>query len=169
VAGGRETWRQITWAPDYAVSDHGRVMRLTAKGGTRPCKELKPCLTEKGYLRCALVADGEKVTARIHRLVCEAFHGPTPIDRPVVRHLDGNPANNHISNVVWGTPRENMADKYRHGTAVDPPGLAERRAQTHCHRGHQFTIENARTHGRRRICRACCALRSREYAMRKAG
>jgi hypothetical protein len=34
----------------------------------------------------------------------------------ICRHLDGNKANNRLSNLVWGTYRENEADKLRHGT-----------------------------------------------------
>ena len=32
------------------------------------------------------------------------------------RHLDGNPHNNRLDNIVWGTVVENEADKVRHGT-----------------------------------------------------
>jgi hypothetical protein len=35
----------------------------------------------------------------------------------VCRHFDGNQANNHVSNLVWGTPRENQNDRIRHGTS----------------------------------------------------
>jgi DNA-binding CsgD family transcriptional regulator len=34
----------------------------------------------------------------------------------VCRHLDGNPANNHISNLGWGTNSENTQDRLEHGT-----------------------------------------------------
>ena len=93
---GCEEWRQVTWAPDYAVSSFGRVMRLVPAPGSRVCKELKPYVTDKGYLRCVLRTGNSSVTARIHRLVCEAFHGPATDDRPIVRHLDGNPANKQV-------------------------------------------------------------------------
>lgn len=33
------------------------------------------------------------------------------------RHLDGNPANNRLSNLKWGTKVENESDKRRHGTS----------------------------------------------------
>jgi hypothetical protein len=32
------------------------------------------------------------------------------------RHLDGDPANNALTNLAWGTRAENMHDKIRHGT-----------------------------------------------------
>lgn len=53
----------------------------------------------------------------VHRLVLETFVGPCP-EGMQCRHLDGNPANNLLSNICWGTPGENAADKERHGTKV---------------------------------------------------
>lgn len=31
------------------------------------------------------------------------------------RHLDGNPKNNNIKNLKWGTPKRNSADRKKHG------------------------------------------------------
>lgn len=36
----------------------------------------------------------------IHRLVAQAFI-PNPRCKPLVHHVDGNPANNDVSNLVW--------------------------------------------------------------------
>lgn len=44
-----------------------------------------------------------------------AHEGERP-DGQQVRHLDGNPANNQLANLCYGTPRENQADRVRHGT-----------------------------------------------------
>lgn len=45
---------------------------------------------------------------KIHRLVCEAFHGPPPFERAVVIHLDENALNNRPENLKWGTQKENL-------------------------------------------------------------
>ena len=45
---------------------------------------------------------------KIHRLVCEAFHGPAPSKRSVVLHLDENALNNNPENLRWGTQKENL-------------------------------------------------------------
>jgi hypothetical protein len=45
---------------------------------------------------------------KIHRLVCEAFHGLAPFDRAVVLHLDENALNNRPENLRWGTQKENL-------------------------------------------------------------
>ncbi|HAM40890.1 MAG TPA: hypothetical protein DCP69_06005 [Candidatus Omnitrophica bacterium] len=47
-------------------------------------------------------------TYRVHRLICEAFHGPKPFPDAVVLHEDENPTNNKKTNVKWGTQRENL-------------------------------------------------------------
>jgi hypothetical protein len=45
---------------------------------------------------------------KIHRLVCEAFHGPAPFSRAVVMHADENSRNNRPENLKWGTQKENL-------------------------------------------------------------
>ena len=49
----------------------------------------------------------------VHRLVLEAFVGPMP-EAMETRHLDGNPANNCLDNLRYGTRAENEADKRLH-------------------------------------------------------
>ena len=45
---------------------------------------------------------------KIHRLVCEAFHGPAPTDKHLVIHLDEDATNNRPNNLKWGTQKENL-------------------------------------------------------------
>jgi hypothetical protein len=47
-------------------------------------------------------------TLKVARLVCEAFHGPSPADKPVCMHLDENARNNRPENLAWGTQKENL-------------------------------------------------------------
>jgi len=47
-------------------------------------------------------------TYKVHRLVCEAFHGVQPEGLPVVMHIDENAANNRADNLKWGTQKENL-------------------------------------------------------------
>lgn len=51
----------------------------------------------------------------LHRIVLTLFDRP-PKRGEQGRHLDGNPRHNWISNLKWGTPKQNAADKIRHGT-----------------------------------------------------
>jgi hypothetical protein len=45
---------------------------------------------------------------KIHRLICEAFHGPAPKGKNVVIHLDEDATNNRPCNLKWGTQKENL-------------------------------------------------------------
>lgn len=45
---------------------------------------------------------------KVHRLVCEAFHGKPPFDKAVVIHLDEDGTNNRADNLKWGTQKENL-------------------------------------------------------------
>jgi hypothetical protein len=45
------------------------------------------------------------------------FVGPRPTPSHQCRHLDGNPLNNAVENLVWGTRLENAMDKIKHGTS----------------------------------------------------
>lgn len=50
----------------------------------------------------------------VHRLVLRTFVRE-PSDSEVTRHLDGNPNNNKLANLCWGTVKENSGDRDRHG------------------------------------------------------
>lgn len=57
-----------------------------------------------------------RLNVRLHRVVCEAFHGPPPFAGAVTRHLDGDKSNTRPENLSWGTQGDNMADAKLHGT-----------------------------------------------------
>lgn len=72
----------------------------------------------RGYLYTAFSENGKTVYPKVHRLVLLAFVGK-PKKGQITRHLDGNKTNNNIDNLVWGTFKENMGDKIRHGTLAN--------------------------------------------------
>jgi len=51
--------------------------------------------------------------------VTEAFIGPYPPGQET-RHLDGDPLNNSVGNLCYGTRAENMQDRVRHKRAIVP-------------------------------------------------
>lgn len=77
--------------------------------GTIRCRESKvpylPIEDASGYWR---VNVGMKNGHYIHRMVCEAFHGPKPGVRYTVNHRDGVKGNNRADNLEWLTIRENL-------------------------------------------------------------
>lgn len=105
-------WRPIPDFP-YEVSNQGRVRRTEAGTNTWQGRVLKGSPDRYGYIVVALCHRGKVRRWRVHRLVCIAFHGTS--DLPEVRHLDGDPSNNNVSNLAWGTPLQNAADRIRHG------------------------------------------------------
>lgn len=71
-----------------------------------------------GYVGLQLKrSDGHTEKAYLHRLICEAHHGPCPVGMEC-RHLDGDKKNNAAANLAWGTKAENEKDKQDHGTTL---------------------------------------------------
>ncbi len=111
------------WAPVaghggfYEVSDQGRVL---SHKGPAP-KILRQYQDRHGHLRVALYSGGRSSKRFAHRLVLQAFVGDQPPGMEV-RHLDGNPTNNALENLAYGTRSQNMLDKKWHRTARSPTG-----------------------------------------------
>jgi hypothetical protein len=162
-----EIWKPVVgYEGIYEVSSHARVRRVRAGQGTRSGHILSPVVGKKGYLQVKLL---RKVT-RIHRIVAMAFLGES--DLPLVRHLDGNPANNIPSNLAWGTSQDNTDDRVRHGRTTY---AGSSKLATHCKWGHEYTPENTRyevkknCHRPARRCRECARNDNRRsYQRRKA-
>ena len=68
-------------------------------------------ISKDGYKRINLTHGGG--TLRLHREVLKAFNR-LPKTEEICRHLDGNPCNNHIFNLKWGTHKENSQDCLKH-------------------------------------------------------
>lgn len=99
----KREWRDIPgFKTLYEVSNDGLVRKKAY--------ELKPHALKKGGHMHVTV--GEKNRQYVHRLVALAFL-PKVEGKPWVNHKDGNPANNHLSNLEWCTPGENIAHGYR--------------------------------------------------------
>ncbi len=72
-------------------------------------------LREERWVKTYRDKDGYEITGygKVHRLVLLAFKG-RPKNHRQVRHLDGDPNNNQLENLVWGTGKENWRDRKRH-------------------------------------------------------
>lgn len=99
-----EKWRLVTVNPNYLVSNLGGIKRVH---GAR----LNPTTTKRGYQIVCL----QGKVYQVHSLILEAFVGPRPKGNEC-RHLDGKPGNNRLTNLRWGTPKENGEDRAIHGT-----------------------------------------------------
>lgn len=107
-----EVWRTVPSKPEFLVSSEGRFMVAPYRGqmpngGDRPYGgEPRFGVWNKQDGRFITVYKGK--TYKVHRLICEAFHGPAPDDATVCMHLDENAANNRPDNLAWGTQKENL-------------------------------------------------------------
>ena len=102
-----EVWKPIPSHPRYMVSNYGRVrgLRGTFIGN----------MTSYGYVKVLLYENGVSEERKVCQLVLELFGDPKPFEGAVTRHLDGNPVNDHIGNLTWGTHLENTDDRRAHG------------------------------------------------------
>lgn len=105
-----EEWRWVVGFPDYEVSSLGRVRRVTAACGTHAGRVLKAKTTPQGYLEVRLQRDGRAHDRRVHRLVCEAFRGAPPPDKPFACHRNDTPDDNLLENLRWGSRKDNADD-----------------------------------------------------------
>ena len=103
---------QIPNHPDYFATKDGRIWSTKRIKG----KWLKQSRRSSiGHLAVRLYVNQHGRMCGVHRLILETFVGPCP-DGMECRHLDGNPTNNNLSNLKWGTHSENVQDSIRHGT-----------------------------------------------------
>jgi hypothetical protein len=113
-----EIWKDIPgYEGQYQVSTLGNVRSF--RRSVAP-KLLKPGRMSGGHLSVAL---GRGNSRCVHELVLLAFVGPAPIKHEC-RHLNGNPADNRLENLKWGTRSENILDAVAHGTWMTPERIA---------------------------------------------
>lgn len=114
-----EIWKIIPSLPGVLASNKGNILLPACSarmphGGIRnyktkptPGSILKASKTAKHKYRSVFWGKIDK-NLKVHRLVCEAFHGPPPSPKSVVIHLDENALNNEAQNLKWGTQKENL-------------------------------------------------------------
>jgi hypothetical protein len=122
---GTEIWKPIIGCGDrYEISNLGMVR-------SKRCI-LSQVRDPRGYSRVNIsdTVNGHQKSRLVHALVLMAFDGPKQAGQ-VCRHLDGNPKNNALHNLCWGTHRDNHLDAVKHGTHFKPPKLIQRGEKNH--------------------------------------
>ena len=94
-------WSKIKGCPNYSVSDTGEV-RNDSRGKLKSLKQ-RP----DGYLGVDLYTNGQRTSARVHRLVGEAYLS-NPDGLSQINHKDGDKHNNSVDNLEWVSAKENM-------------------------------------------------------------
>ena len=111
--------------PAYRVGTDGSVWSKWRRVGGRKrgsvigdeWRRMKPYDSKKaGRSQVTLKNDSGFKLVGVHRIVLLAFKGPPPPEKPIAAHNNGNPFDNRLCNLRWASQKENMADKYKHGT-----------------------------------------------------
>lgn len=162
-----EEWRDIPgWHGLYQASSRGRIrgidrtiIRRDGRTIRVPQTVLKPGSLKYGHQIVGLYNSGEKKrSVAVHRLIARAFLGECPPGEEVC-HIDGDPRNNSVENLRYGTRNENVKDSVRHGTHQNS-------RKTKCNRGHALAAPNLTAASMRkghRSCLACARAHSRVY------
>jgi len=108
--------------PGYSVTESGDVYTHRKRfgkgkgngGGVRidPNYSLKlnPYKAHGGYMYVAISTKGKMRSIPIHVLLMDAFVG-IRLPNTQTRHLNGNPTNNQLENLAYGTIKQNSEDR----------------------------------------------------------
>ncbi len=106
-----ENWLNVVdFEGIYEVSNFGNIR--SSKN-----KQLKKItIDSNGRPYLGLWKNNKQKIVRPHKLVLEAFVGKAPQGMECC-HNDGNQQNSRLENLRWDTPKNNHADKLKHGTS----------------------------------------------------
>ncbi len=118
-------WKYINgYGQKYRIYENGTVVSYSPRylfdGDKKIISDYEPHvlkhhIDKKGYSTVGLYDDyGNKKTAKVHRLVAEAFL-PNPNGKECVCHKDNNKQNNNVVNLYWGTNLENQRQAWEDG------------------------------------------------------
>jgi hypothetical protein len=104
-----ENWRPAYgWTGLYEVSDLGRVRN------SRTGRVLHQQKHNRGYLHCGLSGAVGVKTVKVHHLVLDTFRRLRRYGEEC-RHVDGDKTNNALTNLRWGSAKQNSIDRHVHG------------------------------------------------------
>jgi thymidylate synthase (FAD) len=113
-----EQWKSIANYPYYEISSLGRVRSFMPRGGKHKPKEkisqprIKKLSKAENYLFASFsdAPGGNNQRLNIHRLVLETFYPLNDYSGLEARHINGNSYNNCLTNLEWGTSKQNKED-----------------------------------------------------------
>jgi hypothetical protein len=123
-----EIWKPVPgYEGRYEVSDQGRVRSLDreieqlSRQGNAYKKMVRGIVLRPGRMPAGHVSVslGRFNSHCVHKLVLLAFVGSAPAGCECL-HNNGNPADNRLENLRWGTRGDNIRDAVKHGTWMTP-------------------------------------------------
>jgi hypothetical protein len=107
-----EQWRAVPgYEGLYEVSDQGRFRSMVKRMRTRVGDIIEGSVNRKSGYTYIRLTDLKRTKTRYykHRLVLQAFDPRDDWMSWEVNHIDGDKANNHLSNLEWSTHQANIA------------------------------------------------------------
>lgn len=117
-AGAVAAVKDVPGYPGYAVTRYGRIL------GPRGWRKLQTVHNGHLYVLVSIPGSKRKRTLYAHRAVLLAYVGPCPEGMEGC-HKDGDPTNNSVDNLRWGTRSSNIRDRVPHDTAGELNGRAK--------------------------------------------
>lgn len=152
-------------APEDEIRVAERVLAGAVRDPVTGCLEVTSARHPRGY---GMVSAGGYMRLA-HRLVMTVLSGVAYVDapQPVTRHLCNTPPCVNPTHLRFGTQAQNVQDSMKAGTHA-----ADKRARTHCPRGHALAGANLvpfdLTLGKRN-CRVCGRARALRHDAKKRG
>ena len=147
-----EEWRTIPgYSGFYEASTHGRIRSLdrmeTCKNGQRrkrKGKTIKSFPDNDDYYHVKLFKGKGPKNFLTHRLVALTFI-PNAKELPQVNHINEIITDNHVSNLEWVTPKENI----NHGTGTERMAITNSKPviARHVHTGETLTFSSIKEAG----------------------
>lgn len=97
----QEEWRVIEEAPNYEVSNLGKVRNKKLN------KPVRPFTNNAGYHQVVIRSNKKNLYRLVHRLVAIAFI-PNPNNYSEINHKDFDKDNNTVENLEWVSHTMNM-------------------------------------------------------------
>lgn len=109
----------IPGCPGYHVTRNGKVYSNKLGAWVRKSSFYTKSRNGRncGYEYVVLYVDGRQKGFGVHKLVAMAYI-PNPNNYPIVMHLDNRSTHNVVSNLIWGTPKMNMAQMTKDGRST---------------------------------------------------
>lgn len=110
----KEIWKDLPGFEDKVkISTIGRIIIMNFKN-TGKSKLINPIPDKRsGHLRFTFRYNNKDVYFSVHTAVAIAFiENDDPVNKIIVHHIDGNPTNNSIENLIWVTKEQH---RFLHG------------------------------------------------------